>query len=397
MADYTYPYTDFHRLNLDWLIEYVQNLTAGTITQDDVLQALGDAPDKLISQKAITDILNARRAEVEQLLAGKFDKADIVQTSGTSETKVMSQEAVRNAIAAVVNDIAKTTFTIAKDDAGRWVTSRTYSEVIDSLSAINWKYYFYPGRISDGGYCEIFPAANTGTSLMFTGIVNYQTGFSGRINILNPVSILWLKSGLITVNNNGIGVDDYQDTNKLAISIAPSSRYVHENFVEYNDIETGTLSLDPHKVPSSAELLQNYDRGIHTGAFSPVYDVATKSIRLTGGNLTTADTMSFTINTVLDSTASGNIKLKITISAVVNIETTIRIFNGFNRITVRRSAANVNGWEIVNCSENGLEGQYISTTVIPTASGASYNNWVIGFTPAVPNTATITPSNGYSY
>lgn len=397
MADYTYPYTDFHRLNLDWLIEYVQNLTAGTITQDDVLQALGDAPDKLISQKAITDILNARQAEVKQLLAEKIDKADIVQTSGTSETKVMSQEAVRNAIAAVVNDITKTTFTIAKDDAGRWVASRTYSEVIDSLSRINWKYYFYPGRISGGGYCEIFPAANTGTSLMFTGIVNYQTGSSGRINILNPVSILWLKSGLITVNNNGIGVDDYQDTNKLAISIAPSSRYVHENFVEYNDIESNTLSLDPHKVPSSLKLLRDYDMGIHTGAFSPVYDAATKSIRLSGGNLTTADTMSFTINTVLDSTASGNIKLKITISAVVNIETTIRIFNGFNRITVRRSVANVNGWEIVNCSENGLEGQYISTTTIPTASGASYNNWVIGFTPSVPNTATITPSNGYSY
>ena len=397
MADYTYPYTDFHRLNLDWLIEYVQNLTAGTITQDDVLQALGDASDKLISQKAITDILNARRAEVEQLLAEKFDKADIVQTSGSSVTKVMSQEAVRNAIAAVVNDIAKTSFTIAKDDTAHWVTSRTYPEVIGSLSAINWKYYFYPGRISDGGYCEIFPAANTGTSIMFTGIVDYKTSFAGRINILYPVSILWLKSGLITVVNNGIGVDDYQDTNKLSTSIAPSSRYVHNTFVEYNDVETGTLSPDPHKVPSSAELLRNYDMGIHTGAFSPAYDVATKSIRLTGGNLTTADTMSFTINTVLDPTASGNIKLKITISAVVNIETTIRIFNGFNRITVRRSVANVNGWEIVNCSEQGLEGQYISTTVIPTASGASYNNWVIGFTPSVPNTATITPSNGYSY
>lgn len=397
MSDYNYPYTDFHRLNLDWLVEYVQNLTAGTITQDDILQALGDAPDKLISQKATTDILNARRAEVEQLLAEKIDKADIVQTVGTSETKVMSQEAVRNAIAAVVNDITKTSFTIAKDNAGRWVTSKTYAEVIGSLSEINWKYYFYPGMISEGGYCEVFPAANTATSIMFTGIVDYQTSFAGRINILYPVSILWLKSGQITVVNNGIGVDDYQDANKLSTSIAPSSRYVHDTFVEYNDVETGTLSLDPHKVPSSAELLKNYNRGIHTGAFSPVYDVATKSIRLSGGNLTTADTMSFTINTVLDSTASGNIKLKITISAIVNIETTIRIFNGFNRITVRRSVANVNGWEIVNCSEQRLEGQYISTTVIPSASAASYNNWVIGFTPSVPAQATITPSNGYSY
>lgn len=74
MSDYNYPYTDFHRLNLDWLIEYVQNLTAGTITQDDILQALGDAPDKLISQKATTDILNARSAEVKQLLAEKSTK-----------------------------------------------------------------------------------------------------------------------------------------------------------------------------------------------------------------------------------------------------------------------------------------------------------------------------------
>ena len=53
MADYNYPYTDFHRLNLDWLIEYVQKYTTGNLTKDDIVQALGDATDKVISQKAM--------------------------------------------------------------------------------------------------------------------------------------------------------------------------------------------------------------------------------------------------------------------------------------------------------------------------------------------------------
>lgn len=367
MADYNYPYTDFHRLNLDWLIEYVQKLTAGNLTKDDIMQVLGDATDKVISQKAITDILNARREEVQTELNTKFDKLMIAQTTGNSDNKVMSQKAVTDAIADVVADITKTSVSIYKDGSS-WSATKEYSEVINSLSKINWKYYYYPGSIAEGGYCEIFPAARTDNSISFNGIVGYQST-ADRINILYPVSILWTSSGTITVANIGIGVDDVQDVNKLSKYIAPSSRYLNEN----------------------------YDMGIHTGSFNLSYDSSGNRISMSGENLSKANTISFTINTDFDNTVSGHVYLQFIISAALTTNTNIRIYKGINRITVRRSVKGVNGWEIINCSEQGLEGRFVRLNTSISDTAAAYNYWTFNFTPTPPDSATIRAYYGYSY
>ena len=367
MADYKYPYTDFHRLNLDWLIEYVQKLTAGNLTKDDIMQALGDAADKVISQKAVTDILNARRQEVETELNTKFDKLMIAQTTGDADNKVMSQKAVTDAIADVVADITKTYVSIYKDGSG-WSATKEYSEVINSLSEINWKYYYYPGSIAEGGYCEIFPAARTATSISFVGISNYQISSEGRVTLLTPVKLTWHDSGSISVVNRSIGVDDIQGGNKTSTTIAPSSRYLNDNF----------------------------DKGIHTGAFNLTIG-SNRIIQMSGGALSAANTISFTINTDFDDTVSGKVNLQFIIGAALATNTNIHIYNGINRITVRRSVAGVNGWEIINCSEKGLAGFYVKLNTNISASSTTYNNWVFGFTPTPPSGATITPSNGYSY
>ena len=134
--------------------------------------------------------------------------------------------------------------------------------------------------------------------------------------------------------------------------------------------------------------------------FPTVIDSSAESketITVSGGNLSTANTMSFTIKTNFDDTVSGNVKLKINIQAVVDIATNMRLYTGDNRITVRRCAEGVNAWEIMNCSEKGFTGQYISTTAPLSATAGAYNNWYIFLTPTPPSGATITPSNGYSY
>lgn len=367
MADYNYPYSDFHRLNLDWLIEYVQKLTAGNLTKDDIMQALGDATDKVISQKAITDILNARRKEVQTELNTKFDKLMIAQTTGEADNKVMSQKAVTDAIADVVADITRTSVSIYKNGSS-WSATKEYSEVINSLSGINWKYYYYPNSIAEGGYCEIFPAARTNTSISFTGMSDYQISGEGRVTLSTPVKITWHNSGTISVVNRTIGVDDVQGGNKLSTTIAPSSRYLNANF----------------------------DKGIHTGAFNLTIN-SSRIIQMSGGVLPTANTISFTINTDFDDTVSGKVSLKFIIGAALEKNTNIHIYNGMNRITVRRSVEGVNGWEIINCSEKGLAGQYVKLDTSISASAATYNNWVFSFTPAPPTSAAITVSAGYSY
>lgn len=366
MSDYNFPYTDFHRLNLDWMIEYIQKYTAGNLTKDDIMQALGDATDKVISQKAITDVLNARREEVQTELNTKFDKLMIAQTTGDADNKVMSQRAVTNAIADVVNDITKTSVSIYKDGSA-WSATKTYAEVTDSLSKINWRYYYYPGSIAEGGYCEIFPAARTADSISFTGVANYQVTGEGRVTLLLPVRVTWLDSGTINVINRTIGVDDVQIGNKTSTTIAPSSRYLNDNF----------------------------DKGIHTGAFN--LTINSRIIQMTGGALSTANTISFTINTDFDDTASGNVYLQFIIGAALTTKTNIRIYNGMNRITVRRSVEGVNGWEITNCSEKNFSGQYVKLNTSISASSTTYNNWVFSFTPTPPTTAAITVSGGYSY
>ena len=338
------------------------------LDKSDVANETGVSTSKAASQALVTSESN----RLTGLTAEKVAKSDIVQTSGSAENKVMSQKAVGEAISGAVskieNDFTTTSVKIYKDGSG-WSATKTYAEVTDSLSKINWKYYYYPNSIAEGGYCEIFPAARTDNSISFNGIVNYSSLSEGKVNIIYPVHIQWNSTGLISVDNRQLGVDDVQKGNAQSVYIAPSSRYLNSNF----------------------------DKGIHTGAFTPTYDSARHRISMSGGNLSTANTMSFTVHTDLDSTASGNVKLKIIIQAVVVMETNIRLYTGNNRITIRRCAKDVNAWEIMNCSEHGLSGQYISTTAPLSPTTGAYNQWYIELTPTPPSGATITPSYGYSY
>ena len=66
----------------------------------EVAQELGVSTNKVVSQKTLNDALNlkANQSSVNEALAKKFDKESVVQESGEAEDKVMSQKAVSDKI-----------------------------------------------------------------------------------------------------------------------------------------------------------------------------------------------------------------------------------------------------------------------------------------------------------
>lgn len=74
----------------------------------EVAQELGVSTKKVVSQKALNDALNlkANQSSVNEALAKKFDKESVVQESGEAEDKVMSQKSVSDKLSDLSASVA---------------------------------------------------------------------------------------------------------------------------------------------------------------------------------------------------------------------------------------------------------------------------------------------------
>lgn len=93
----------------DWTVEEeLTQLRVNKVSTDDVVQTTGTATDKVMSQKATTDAVNAVGEDAAQALNiingqhGAVGIAPVVQETGDSTTAVMSQDAVTKALASAV-------------------------------------------------------------------------------------------------------------------------------------------------------------------------------------------------------------------------------------------------------------------------------------------------------
>lgn len=69
---YYFPYTNFHDLNLDWIIEYVKSAKSeieDLINQFEnlIVQTTGNSTNKVMSQNAVTEQLNYLSSRINTL------------------------------------------------------------------------------------------------------------------------------------------------------------------------------------------------------------------------------------------------------------------------------------------------------------------------------------------
>lgn len=315
MAEFNMPYTDYHRLNLDWIISEIQKIPENALTQDNIVQILGTASDKVLSQKAATesiegkvsklpvnitftvradntvslgatfnDIKSSINGRLGKLImnGGKADNSLLTPTYMSDDsiglthiffaddkTVTLEEIAIKNgenvgtydAIPIIIPTITNIYFYSPNNDSN-YICNKTYAEIADKIRDVSIRYKFFNGDLQKQN-CEIFLnrfAAGV-NQIYFEGVYssNTITDTKGRNIITNTiVRVTYGSNNVVSVLFNTTGIDDSQDSTKTSTIYSPSNRYANENFVEYSDLENDLIYADPKKAPSMDLISRNF-------------------------------------------------------------------------------------------------------------------------------------------
>ena len=147
---YYFPYTNFHDLNLDWIIEYVKSAKSeieDLINQFEnlIVQTTGDSTNKVMSQNAITVQLNYLSSRINSLnttveeLINKVnqDIANLASFEGETESNFNS---VRSRLSSIEKSITRF-YVFVTHTATENTINVSMSELLNYRTRANVRYY----------------------------------------------------------------------------------------------------------------------------------------------------------------------------------------------------------------------------------------------------------------
>lgn len=205
---YYFPYTNFHDLNLDWIIEYVKSAKSeieDLINQFEnlIVQTTGDSTNKVMSQNAVTEQLNFLSSRINTLnttveeLTAKLneDIANLAEFETETDSNFSSD---RNRLSTIENSL-KRFYVFVKHTETENTINVSMSELLNYRTRANVRYYIHDTVNNFVRYAYESHSPQSNTMIIQTlPVTNENAVYRATINITSG-GITYDSPGLIAV------------------------------------------------------------------------------------------------------------------------------------------------------------------------------------------------------
>lgn len=340
---YYFPYTNFHDINLDWIIEYVKsakNEIEDLINQFETLivQSTGNSTNKVMSQNAVTVQVNYISSRINSLnttveeLTNKVnqDIANLASFEGETESNFNSD---RLRLSTIENALTRFYVSVTHTATGNTINV-SMSELLNYRTRANVRYYIVDNVNNFVRYAyESYAPTSTTMMIQTLPFTNENAVYRATINITSG-DITYSGIGLIAVTQSS-----GQSQTSVMSQRAVTDFVNNSNLPRYPRFE---IQSDGETIPSGQlNILQNILNAIVVNNYSP-------QIYL---NITTDDV---TEQLYVDSANSAGYVLRnnnyiitYTTTPSVTIEPVEKVFTSSVTGFVRIAAGAVTGYNIL--------------------------------------------------
>lgn len=208
---YYFPYTNFHDLNLDWIIEYVKSTKSeieDLINQFEnlIVQTTGDSTNKVMSQNAVTVQVNYLSSRINSLnttveeLTNKVnqDIANLASFEGETESNFNS---VRSRLSTIENSITRF-YVFVTHTATENTINVSMSDLLKYRTRANVRYYIVDKVNNFVRYAyESYSPQSTTVMLQTLPFTNENAVYRATINTTSG-GITYAGIGLIAISQS---------------------------------------------------------------------------------------------------------------------------------------------------------------------------------------------------
>lgn len=268
---YYFPYTNFHDLNLDWIIEYVKSAKSeieDLINQFEnlIVQTTGDSTNKVMSQNAVTVQVNYLSSRINSLnttveeLTNKVnqDIANLASFEGETESNFNSD---RVRLSTIENALTRFYVFVRHTETENTINV-SMSDLLNYRTRANVRYYV-ADSVNNFVRCayEAYSPQSTTMMLQTLPFTNENTVYRATINITSG-TISYAGIGLI-----GVSQSSGQSQTSVMSQRAVTDFVNNSNLPRYPRFE---IQSNGETIPSGQlTILQNILNAIVVNNYSP--------------------------------------------------------------------------------------------------------------------------------